>query len=249
MNPFPQKKPSTLTIRVISFDTESEPEPWTKDTNNQLEFDEYLLFAYIRGEPVIGILQMTTVPLTVEFDEPQFSYSRKMKTISRLTKSLTSSRYCIAMVMLLPKINIQAKTSVSQQHGSEKDQAAQKRTLGGLLPEHYREYKWVFEKSAQNNSQSHDHGTAIDLKLDFVPWDCKVYPLAPIKQDKMNEFLDENLKKGYIRPSKSPMASPFFFIAKKEANALRPCQDYRCLNDGMIKNAYPFPLVSDLLDK
>ena len=41
----------------------------------------------------------------------------------------------------------------------------------------------------------------------------------------MNEFIDENLAKGYIRPSKSPMASPFFFVPKK-GDELRPCQDY-----------------------
>jgi hypothetical protein len=65
----------------------------------------------------------------------------------------------------------------------------------------------------------------------------------------MNKFLDENLAKGYIRPSKSPMASPFFFVAKKDVLALRPCQDYRYLNEGTIKNSYPLPLVRDLLDK
>ncbi|ESK81801.1 reverse transcriptase-rnase h-integrase [Moniliophthora roreri MCA 2997] len=45
------------------------------------------------------------------------------------------------------------------------------------------------------------------------------------------------------------MASPFFFVAKKEAGALRPCQDYRDLNSRTIKNRYPLPLVTDLVDK
>ncbi|ESK82457.1 reverse transcriptase-rnase h-integrase [Moniliophthora roreri MCA 2997] len=45
------------------------------------------------------------------------------------------------------------------------------------------------------------------------------------------------------------MASPFFFIAKKEKGALRPTQDYRELNKGTVKNAYPLPLISELLDK
>uniref|UniRef100_A0A0W0F642 Putative reverse transcriptase-rnase h-integrase n=1 Tax=Moniliophthora roreri TaxID=221103 RepID=A0A0W0F642_MONRR len=45
------------------------------------------------------------------------------------------------------------------------------------------------------------------------------------------------------------MASPFFFVAKKEKGALRPTQDYRELNKGTIKNAYPLPLISELLDK
>jgi hypothetical protein len=45
------------------------------------------------------------------------------------------------------------------------------------------------------------------------------------------------------------MASPFFFVAKKDTDALRPCQDYHYLNDRTVKNIYPLPLVSDLLNK
>ena len=36
---------------------------------------------------------------------------------------------------------------------------------------------------------------------------------------------------------------------KKETDALRPCQDYRYVNSHTIKDAYPLPLVSDLIDK
>jgi len=45
------------------------------------------------------------------------------------------------------------------------------------------------------------------------------------------------------------MASPFFFVSKKDSKKLRPCQDYRRLNNGTIKNAYPLPRVDELLDK
>jgi len=48
---------------------------------------------------------------------------------------------------------------------------------------------------------------------------------------------------------KSPIASPFFFISKKDSKKLRSCQDYWHLNEGMIKNAYPLPRVDKLLDK
>ena len=89
----------------------------------------------------------------------------------------------------------------------------------------------------------------INLKPDFILRDCKVYPLTPTEQKKLDEFLDDNLQKGYIRPSKSPMASPFFFMSKKDADMLWPCQDYWYLNDGTIKNNYPLPLVGDLVDK
>jgi len=45
------------------------------------------------------------------------------------------------------------------------------------------------------------------------------------------------------------MASPFFFVSKKDAGKLRPCQDYWYLNEWTIKNAYPLPLISEIIDK
>ncbi len=44
------------------------------------------------------------------------------------------------------------------------------------------------------------------------------------------------------------MASPFFFVKKKDGK-LRPVQDYRKLNKMTIKNRYPLPLISELMDK
>lgn len=64
----------------------------------------------------------------------------------------------------------------------------------------------------------------------------------------MDEFLKENLESGRIRPSKSPMASPFFFVKKKDGK-LRPVQDYQKLNEMTIKNRYPLPLIQELVDK
>ena len=117
------------------------------------------------------------------------------------------------------------------------------------IPSYLKPYASVFEKKAAkrfSDKRPYDH--AIELKPDFVPKDCKVYQLTPKEDKKLTEFLDENLKKGYIRLSKSPMASPFFFVGKKDDN-LRPCQDYRYLNEGTVKNAYPLPLIADLVDQ
>jgi hypothetical protein len=46
--------------------------------------------------------------------------------------------------------------------------------------------------------------------------DCKTYPLTPGQQELLNEFLKKHLAKGYIHTSKSPYASPFFFVKKKD---------------------------------
>ena len=56
------------------------------------------------------------------------------------------------------------------------------------------------------------------------------------------------LKKGYIRPSKSLQTSPVFFIAKKDGKK-HMVQDYHHINDWMVKNNYPLPLISELVDK
>ncbi|KAI5115933.1 hypothetical protein M0805_007709 [Coniferiporia weirii] len=117
------------------------------------------------------------------------------------------------------------------------------------IPLPYHKYLHIFQKKAAERfpvARPYDH--AINLKPDFIPRDCKLYPLSPKEQLALDQFLEDNLRKGYIQPSKSPMASPFFFIGKKD-NELCACQDYRALNEGTIKNAYPLPLISELMDK
>ena len=88
----------------------------------------------------------------------------------------------------------------------------------------------------------------IDMKQGFEPKSFKNYNLTPEEQKELDKFLDENLEKGYIQPSQSPMASPFFFVKKRDGK-LQPCQDYRYLNDWTINNTYPLPLISELMDK
>ncbi|GLB38887.1 putative retrotransposable element tf2 155 kda protein type 1-like [Lyophyllum shimeji] len=208
--------------------------------------EDDLLIGYIQGESVIGIFEPVTAPLTDEHRELGYTIRRKGPSIGRITKSLHSAKYSFSQ-----NIWIRAKTSISQGLAHSNPEKEEKpKTIDDLLPKHYKEYKSVFEKKASERMPErrvYDH--AIDLKPDFVPRDCKVYPLTPEEQKKLDEFLDENLKKGYIRPSKSPMALPFFFVSKKESGQLRPCQDYRYLNEGTVKNTYPLPLVGDLMDK
>ena len=59
-----------------------------------------------------------------------------------------------------------------------------------------------------------DH--AIDVKEGFVPRKEKVYPLLREEREEMREFIQELLRKGYIRPSKSPQMVLVFFIGKKD---------------------------------
>lgn len=76
----------------------------------------------------------------------------------------------------------------------------------------------------------------------------KIYPMSVNEQEELDRFLEENLRKGYIQPSKSPISSPVFFIKKKDGK-LRFIQDYRRLNEFTIKNRYPLPLVADIINQ
>ena len=78
--------------------------------------------------------------------------------------------------------------------------------------------------------------------------DCKIYPLNPTEQKQLDKFLKEQLETGRIQSSKSPMASPFFFVKKKDGS-LRLVQDYWKLNEITIKNQYPLLLISELIDQ
>src|SRR5882762_1105785 len=118
-----------------------------------------------------------------------------------------------------------------------------------MLPPHYLEYQEVFDKADFNTlpeQRPWDH--TIELTADFKPVDCKVYPLTESKQVALEEFLHQNLCTGCICTSKSPMASPFFFVKKKDGK-LRPVQDYRRLNEFTIRNRYPLPFIPDLISQ
>jgi len=59
--------------------------------------------------------------------------------------------------------------------------------------------------------------------------------------------VDDQLRKRYIRPLKSPQMLPVFFVDKKDGKK-RMVMDYHSLNEQTIKNNYPLPLITDLID-
>ena len=104
------------------------------------------------------------------------------------------------------------------------------------IPEQYKGFEEVFEKAKFDTllpKRPWDH--AIELKPGSEPTECKVYPLNLDEQKELDVFLEEHLHTEHIQPSKSPMASSFFFVKKKDGR-LRLIQDYRKLNDMTIKN-------------
>jgi len=91
-----------------------------------------------------------------------------------------------------------------------------------------------------------DH--AIELKERFIPKKEKVYSLSREEREEVQAFIEDQLQKGYIRPSKSPQMSPVYFVAKKDSKR-RMIQDYRHVNQWTVKNGYLLPLIVDILDE
>jgi len=115
------------------------------------------------------------------------------------------------------------------------------------LPTYATEFQSVFAKEDFDILLEHckwDH--AIELIPGTKSKSSKVYPLSLLEQTELDAFLGENLRTGWIQPSKSPIAALVFFIKKKDGS-LWLVQDYRALNAVTVKNRYPLPLISKLV--
>ncbi|VDB94093.1 unnamed protein product [Peniophora sp. CBMAI 1063] len=129
------------------------------------------------------------------------------------------------------------------------------KSLEELVPEQYRPWIKVFDKKVSERLPEHGkHNHTIDLKPEFEkhlethPINAKLYPQPGNEKAAIEVFVKEHRDHGTIRPSKSPMASLFFFVKKKDST-LHPVQDYCILNLGTIKNTYPLPLIGDIVDR
>ncbi len=116
-------------------------------------------------------------------------------------------------------------------------------------PSYYRAFQDVFSKQAATKLPPH---RPWDCSIDLLPGHKlpkgRVYSLSILECKAMEEYIQEALNQGYIRPSSFPAASSFFFEGKKDGG-LRPCIDYRALNSQAVKLPYPLPLVPAALEE
>ena len=108
-------------------------------------------------------------------------------------------------------------SNISQKLAQEATKDTIKKKPEEIIPAQYHEYLSIFDaKKADRFPSSRPWDHAIDVKPDYQPKDCKIYPLAPKEEKALGEWVKENLEKGYISDSQSPQASPFFFVGKKD---------------------------------
>jgi hypothetical protein len=125
-----------------------------------------------------------------------------------------------------------------------------KKTFKELISKEYHCHAKVFSETESHRLPKHqpwDH--MINLKSNAPETlKTKVYPMLINEQKTLDQFIQENLEKGYIVPSKSPMALSVFFVKQKTGD-IRLIQNYWKLNNIIVKNCYPLPLALDIINK
>ena len=91
-----------------------------------------------------------------------------------------------------------------------------------LVPEKFHRWIKVFGKKQSERIPTRklwDH--VIEVKERFRPRKGKVHPLSREEREEVREIIKEQLRKGYIRLSKSPQMAPVFFVRKKDKDGTR----------------------------
>lgn len=111
------------------------------------------------------------------------------------------------------------------------------------VPSAYHDLQEVFSKDRALSLPPH---RPYDCSIELLPGSPlpsrKLYNLSKPERESMEQYITDSLASGLIRPSASPVGAGFFFVEKKD-KTLRPCIDFRGLNDITVKNKYPLPLI------
>ena len=118
------------------------------------------------------------------------------------------------------------------------------------IPTEYYDFADVFSPELTSELPEHtrinDH--AIKLVDNWQPPYGPIYSIGSIELETLKTYIENNLKNGFIRLSKSPARAAIFFD-KKSDSSLRLCVDYWGLNNLSIKNRYPLPWIGESLDR
>jgi hypothetical protein len=156
------------------------------------------------------------------------------KTINNIASKLIRRKYAV--------------TSTDRKKSVPNVRVLEKRATPAI-PREYEEFRKLFEEElgpeALPKHQKWDH--EIKLEPGKEPGFQPIYKLSEKELEALREYIDKMLQKGFIRRSESPAGYPVLFVPKKNGK-LRPCIDYRKLNDITIKNRYPLPNIGELRD-
>ena len=137
----------------------------------------------------------------------------------------------------------------TNEHGKTEQTSVSAVQLPNSVTRMLKSYGDIFPSELPNHPPpSRDVDHRIELEPGSKPASRPCYRLSFSELDELKKQLEDLLKKGLIRPSKSPWGAPILFV-KKKTGEMRMCVDYRALNKVTIKNKYPLPRTDDMLDR
>lgn len=186
------------------------------------------------SQVLLGITALNDLKILIDCDTYQWQYKLDKTNIRLDTYKRFQKRTKNANIYALIEVNslISSKPEIT-----------------GKLPESLSNFSDVFfANNAKKLAPHRDIDLAIEIQPDKQPPYGPIYPLSQTELAALREYLEENLAKGFIRESKSPAGAPILFAPKKDGG-LRLCVDYRGLNAVTVKNRYPLPLISEIMDR
>ena len=116
------------------------------------------------------------------------------------------------------------------------------------LKEVLHKYRGVFSEAGGPSGTTEFVEAKFVIKEGAEPFRSRIRHLNPTMEGDLRKQVDSWLKEGVIRPSKSPWAAALVPVKKKDGS-IRWAVDYRMLNSCLIKDSFPLPNISQLLDR
>jgi len=224
--------------------------PWFRDFQPDINWANGML----RGPPIhmetllLGTLQCAKKYLqSKKEDQEEIILAAKRTIVKELHETtLQSGETSPEMESGLVEIN-QTHMATEMAHRYTEKHGKQEVTL----PEEFKRHMALFsDKEAKAFPPAQGEGDHKIELLETAPasFNCKVYPLSKAEQEAEDQFLDENLAKGYIVPSHSPYGFSTFMVPKKDSKEKRYIIDYRPLNAVTHKDVTPLPNLAQCIE-
>ncbi|XP_041026975.1 uncharacterized protein LOC121267180 [Juglans microcarpa x Juglans regia] len=123
----------------------------------------------------------------------------------------------------------------------------EKMTVLPEVEELLQQFATVFEEPV-GLPPTRDSDHQIVLREGTSPISVRPYRYPYYQKTEIERIVQDLLVNEVIRPSQSPFSSPILLV-KKVDGTWRMCMDYRALNQEIVKDKFPIPMINELLDE
>nr|XP_029716372.1 uncharacterized protein LOC115259729 [Aedes albopictus] len=109
-------------------------------------------------------------------------------------------------------------------------------------------YRHCFAKNYEEMGTVKDYEMIIEMSDPQKPVHTKQYAMEYAREKVIENTVEELLGASIIQPSKSPYNSPALLVRKKNGD-WRMVVDYRAVNEKIVKEKWPMPVIEDCLNR